>query len=313
MNDSRGSNNPDLYTSAFAALPGNVALIDAAGTIVACNERWRRFALENRGPADAYRGWNYLAVCHNARTDAGPSLARSLEALLAGERDEVLFEYPCHGIDRQYWFLLHATRFEHAGGAFAVISHHDITRRRMAEMEAREQAERDPLTGLYRRHAFTERLRATMGRARRRGERLAVLFIDLDGFKAINDTFGHRAGDTVLATIGERLRGHFREEDAAARYGGDELVLMTSPTEDDPDASCLAERLHAVIGAPIDFGAGSRSIEASIGISVFPDDGRDADSLLFAADEAMYRAKHGGGGGTALAAGAADQARPRSP
>lgn len=305
MTDFCGEKDPELFSSAFAALPGNVALIDAAGTIIASNERWNRFARENRGPADAFAGWNYLTVCRDAHTDAGPSLARSLEALLAGEREAVLFEYPCHGVDRQRWFLLQASRFEYAGGKFAVISHHDITRRRLAEMEAREQAERDPLTGLYRRHAFTERMRAMMGRARRRGERLFVLFIDLDGFKAINDAFGHRAGDTVLATLGERLREQFRDEDAAARYGGDELILMTTPTDEDPDASRLAERLHAVIGEPIDFGADARSIKASIGISVFPEDGRDADSLLFAADEAMYRAKHGGGAGTALAAGAA--------
>jgi diguanylate cyclase (GGDEF)-like protein len=152
-----------------------------------------------------------------------------------------------------------------------------------------------------------------MGRARRREERLFVLFVDLDGFKAINDAFGHHAGDTVLATIGERLREWFRDEDAVARYGGDELILMASPTAEDPDATRLAERLHTVIGAPVDFGGDTRSIKASIGISAFPEDGRDADSLLFAADEAMYRAKHDGGAGTALAVGAASEPGRRPP
>jgi diguanylate cyclase (GGDEF)-like protein len=313
MKATRGQPDADLFASAFAALPGSVALIDSTGTIIAGNERWKRFASENRGPADAFEGWNYLTVCRNARTDAGPSLARSLEALLAGDREEVLFEYPCQGVDRERWFLLQATRFRHAGDAFALINHHDITRRRLAEMEAREQAERDPLTGLYRRHAFTERLREMMGRARRRDEHLFVLFIDLDGFKTINDTHGHRAGDAVLAAIGERLRGQFRDEDALARYGGDELVMMTTPTDEETNATRVAERLHAAIEAPVDFGAGTRGIRASIGVSVFPEDGRDADSLLLAADEAMYRAKHAGGGRTALAAGAAAVTDPPPP
>lgn len=196
MTESRGYNEPDLFSSAFAALPGNVALINGNGTIIAENDSWKRFAPDNRSPAAGFEGWNHLSVCRSALSDAGPSLARSLEALLAREREQMFFEYPCHGVDGQHWSLLEASRFGHAGEVFAVVSHHDITRRRMAEMGARELAERDPLTGLYRRHAC-------------------------------------------------------------------------------------------------------------IGTSVFPEDGRDADSLLFAADEAMYRAIHDGAAGTARARGAA--------
>jgi diguanylate cyclase (GGDEF)-like protein/PAS domain S-box-containing protein len=171
----------------------------------------------------------------------------------------------------------------------------DASVRHQAEVELREQALHDPLTGLPNRALFNDRLSSAIATAQRQDTPLSLLMLDLDGFKAVNDTRGHHAGDLVLVEIASRLSGTLRESDTAARIGGDEFVLMLPAT---PLLGAIetSRALVDFIVAPIAVEGKPLTVGASIGIAVFPNHGRDAQVLLAAADSAMYEAKRSGGG-----------------
>jgi diguanylate cyclase (GGDEF)-like protein/PAS domain S-box-containing protein len=172
---------------------------------------------------------------------------------------------------------------------------HDARTRQRAEAELREQALHDPLTGLANRALLHDRLTSAIAVAQRQDTPLSLLLLDLDGFKAVNDRFGHHAGDIVLVETAARLSGAVRESDTAARLGGDEFVLMLPAT---PLLGSIeaARALVDFIVAPINVDGKALTVGASIGIAVFPNHGRDAEVLLAAADSAMYEAKRSGGG-----------------
>lgn len=171
----------------------------------------------------------------------------------------------------------------------------DASARRRTEEELRERALHDPLTSLPNRALFNDRLSSAIAAAQRNDTPLSLLMLDLDGFKAVNDTRGHRAGDMVLVEIASRLSGTLRESDTAARLGGDEFVLMLPAT---PLLGAIetSRALVDFIVAPIAIDGQALTVGASIGIAVFPNHGRDAQVLLAAADSAMYEAKRSGGG-----------------
>jgi diguanylate cyclase (GGDEF)-like protein/PAS domain S-box-containing protein len=171
----------------------------------------------------------------------------------------------------------------------------DMTTRERADAELREQALHDALTGLPNRTLLDDRLRSAIAVAQRQDTALSLLLLDLDGFKGVNDTWGHHAGDVVLVETAKRLGGTLRESDTAARLGGDEFVLLLPAT---PLIGAIeaARALVDFIVAPIMVDGRPLTVGASIGIAVFPNHGRDPDLLLAAADSAMYDAKHSGGG-----------------
>ncbi len=159
----------------------------------------------------------------------------------------------------------------------------------------RQAALHDHLTGLPNRALFCDRLEHGVQQARRHDRTLAVMFVDLDDFKIINDTYGHDAGDRILQTIAERLKENTRDEDTVSRHGGDEFIVLISEVREEKDISMVAENLIKKIQAPCNINTHdltfSRSIMASIGISIFPKDGATADVLVMSADRAMYVAK----------------------
>jgi diguanylate cyclase (GGDEF)-like protein len=163
--------------------------------------------------------------------------------------------------------------------------------------DAREAARRDPLTGLLTRPAFDEPLRRAVAR-RAEGHHAAVLAIDLDGFKAINDRFGHQAGDEVIAAVGERIRRSIRLTDAAVRRGGDEFSVLLADVPDSATALRLAERIHEEIREPIELDERNVSVGASIGLYVLDPLGRipSLDRIYRTTDRLMYAAKKRGGG-----------------
>jgi diguanylate cyclase (GGDEF)-like protein/PAS domain S-box-containing protein len=171
----------------------------------------------------------------------------------------------------------------------------DASARQQAEANVRERALHDPLTGLPNRALFDDRLSSAIAAAQRNDTPLSLLMLDLDGFKGVNDTRGHHAGDMVLVEIASRLSGILRESDTAARLGGDEFVLMLPAT---PLLGAIeaSRALVDFIVAPISIEGKPLTVGASIGIAVFPNHGRDPQVLLAAADSAMYEAKRSGGG-----------------
>jgi diguanylate cyclase len=158
------------------------------------------------------------------------------------------------------------------------------------------QAHHDALTQLPNRLLFRERLEREIARSERAESELAVLFVDLDHFKAINDTQGHGAGDQLLRVAAERIRSAVRESDTVARYGGDEFTVLLAGLHDHNNALRVARKIVEALSVPFKVAGVDSFLSASVGISVFPNDGRDADALLRNADLAMYRAKVAGRG-----------------
>ncbi len=172
-----------------------------------------------------------------------------------------------------------------------VVTLSDITEARLLAARVTHQATHDALTGMPNRVLLEDRLRLAIARARRYRSRLAVLFIDLDRFKTVNDGFGHNVGDQLLVQVVERLRARLREEDTLARLGGDEFVVVAENVEPLPAVDRLAAKLRAAFALPFVLEQEEVYLSATVGIALFPQDGQDVDGLLKSADQAMYRAK----------------------
>jgi diguanylate cyclase (GGDEF)-like protein len=157
--------------------------------------------------------------------------------------------------------------------------------------KASHAASHDPLTGLANRRVFFDRLQHTIEIARRHGTLVGVVFIDLDGFKYVNDTFGHAAGDELLRQIAQRLDTTLRRADTVARYGGDEFVVLLEDLRDDRDLKSAVRRAASVFAKPYLLNGEQYRTRGSVGVSVFPRDGEDAQTLVQRADRAMYEAK----------------------
>lgn len=170
----------------------------------------------------------------------------------------------------------------------------EVEQRRLAQDRLNQLAYYDALTGLRNREAFREQLQQETDAAAKRDARLAVLFIDIDRLKNINDSYGHPVGDLVIQRAAERLNGCLRSHDNISRFGGDEFVVLVRDMETPADAERVAHRLIHSLAAPIDIGVAQAYISVSIGIAVFPDDARSPEDLLKNADTAMYQAKGGG-------------------
>jgi diguanylate cyclase (GGDEF)-like protein len=165
---------------------------------------------------------------------------------------------------------------------------------RRVEAMLQHQASHDRLTGLPNRMLFDERLSLALAHTHRYGEILAVVFLDLDNFKTINDTLGHAVGDRLLQIVAERLRGCLRPEDVLARWGGDEFTLLLFPIGNAEDTAKIATKILDTLNAPLKLEGQELHIKASLGIALAPYDGEDAETLLKNADAAMYRAKQQG-------------------
>jgi diguanylate cyclase (GGDEF)-like protein/PAS domain S-box-containing protein len=180
------------------------------------------------------------------------------------------------------------------GSAHFVLVLEDISERRTAEERLRRLANFDGLTGLANRAHMQMRLTEAVGQARRSQKGIAVLFVDLDRFKQVNDTLGHAAGDQLLVGVAERIEACIRRTDIAARWGGDEFVVLLDPVRSSADAMRVAQKLVADISRPLPVGAGTVDVSCSIGIATYPEDGVSEHRLLDHADVAMYEAKSSG-------------------
>jgi diguanylate cyclase (GGDEF)-like protein len=193
------------------------------------------------------------------------------------------------------WSQLTARRVGEDDGAEAIILVlTDITPLKQREEMAWHQANHDELTGLPNRRLLVENARRLLSVAKRRDRLAALMVLDLDGFKAVNDAFGHAAGDAMLRRVAVRLSMALREYDLIARTGGDEFVVLLPEVDDVDAARAVAEKLTAAAREEVTIGERLTQIGVSVGIAVFPVDGQDFDVLLRRADEAMYASKQAG-------------------
>ena len=180
------------------------------------------------------------------------------------------------------------------GWALAIFT--DITERKEQEKLIQKQALEDDLTGVPNRRAFNETLKRSLSRSRRKKKSAGLLLIDLDGFKALNDTHGHKVGDIALQMIAERLNRGVRTEDFVARLGGDEFAVIVDSMDNVKIVEDVANRILAEVHKPIRMEGREIPLDLSIGIAVFPADAVDGEELYRAADRALYRAKKAGRG-----------------
>jgi diguanylate cyclase (GGDEF)-like protein/PAS domain S-box-containing protein len=199
------------------------------------------------------------------------------------------------------WALENVRRIAGAGNAPPMLEGIllDISDRKRAEQEIAFKAYHDPLTGLPNRALFLDRLAVALAQARRARTPLAVLFLDLDNMKSINDTFGHATGDRVLTAVGERLARALRGGDTVARVGGDEFLVLLADN-DEKEAEEVARKILELLSAPLTLEPDELYLTTSVGVALFPGDGEDAETLIRHADGAMYRVKEAGGHGLEL-------------
>jgi len=238
----------------------------------------------------------WLALVH---PDDRAGYNRAVARHLKGDSSFFYHEYRVRAHDGSYrWIASRGEAIRNRRGRATLMagSVSDITVRRQSEARIRDLAFHDQLTGLQNRAALADRLDIELARNRgREPSRTAVLFIDIDRFKDINDVHGHQIGDRLLVKLAKRLRACVRASDTLARQGGDEFIVVLSDVDEHADLMEIARKLLASVEAPLDVKGIEMLVTASIGISIYPDDAGDADTLFSNADTAMYDAKAAGG------------------
>ncbi|MGH2915534.1 MAG: putative bifunctional diguanylate cyclase/phosphodiesterase, partial [Solirubrobacteraceae bacterium] len=250
------------------------------------------------GYADAeVTGWPFERLLHPDEQDR--LVRRLTDGAAAGGRDEVIECMLAHKDgSRRHFEILHTDLTADPSVGGIVLNGRDVSERKAFEEQLAHQAFHDPVTHLANRALFNERVRHAVARTLREGVGMAVLFVDLDDFKTVNDSLGHAAGDRVLLGVAQRISGAVRAADTAARFGGDEFAILLEDVTDVQPAAETAERILASLGEPMHLEHNELTIRASLGISVAePGAATDADELIRNADAAMYIAKADGKGG----------------
>ncbi len=277
---------------AVESLQEGFALFDAEDRLVLINDEYRR--VNPAAPDILDRGLRYEDLLR-----ANVKRGTIVEAV--GREEDFIRERvqqhrdPGNTILRQFtngmWYLIKEARTPEGGTALTFV---DITKQKQVEEQIRRQANYDSLTELPNRMLFRDRLTRAIVSARRENGLVALLFIDLDRFKVVNDTLGHIVGDRLLRKAAERLQASVREVDTVARLGGDEFTIILQDIARTEDAAIVANKVIDSLGKPFLLDGHEAFIGASIGITVFPSDGDNAATLLRNADVAMYRAKDAG-------------------
>jgi len=243
-------------------------------------------------------GRNMHALIYHTRPDGSASPHEGCRILLALGKQEIV-----HANDELFWrkdgssfpaeYRSHPI-IRHGKIAGAVITFMDISERKQAEEKIQRLAHYDSLTGLPNRELFMDRMAQALALVRRNGSGLSLFFLDLDGFKTVNDTSGHKAGDDVLKIVAGYLRACVREVDTVARLGGDEFTLILPGIVEEAQAAIVADKIITALDKPINIADNAFHLGASIGIAIYAADGADMDALINNADQAMYAAKAAG-------------------
>lgn len=283
-----------LPDAVLNSLDAHIVVIDGKGQIHYVNQAWLDFAASNGSQIDDWLSVNYLSVCEATVAEDTDS-ARVLEGLHTVIQNQVpffVYEYPCHAVKEQSWYLLRAVPLRDVPDRF-VISHHNITRNKLVEQQAERLALEDPLTELYNRRGLSLEASEEFARAIRQQTEISVVWIDIDHFKFYNDFYGHQAGDHCLVQIAKVLRHHIRRPgDIIARVGGDEFLLIL-PSTPAPDAYQIVESIRQSIFDMNLILPGSDRITISAGITTsIPNRKDDFKQRAYQeADEALYKAK----------------------
>jgi diguanylate cyclase (GGDEF)-like protein len=281
------------FDAAINNMSQGLCFFDAAHRLIVCNDRYvEMYDL----PCNRVGPGTPLAEIVDLRFEAGSFPAMSRDEYLHWRTKVAISNEPTDSIVELKNGRTFKIRHRPMPDGGWVATHEDITEQRRSEVKIEYMAHHDALTDLANRVLLNERLEHALGRRIHREEMVAVHHLDLDQFKAVNDTFGHPAGDKLLKIVADRLRGLARETDTIARMGGDEFVIVQAPIKDPAEATSLAQRMIGLMSEPFDIDGHQAVIGASIGIAVGPGDGLRPEKLLRNADLALYRAKGDGRG-----------------
>ncbi|HET6720537.1 MAG TPA: diguanylate cyclase, partial [Rhodocyclaceae bacterium] len=285
------SYNKALFANSYIPM---VVMDPASDVFIDCNDA--AVEIYRLGGRHQVLGKTVLDVSPPTQYDGSPSAAAAARHVAkAREQGLQVFEWRHRRADGQEWDAeVRLMSLRVGGKELLQFSLRDITAQKLAEADIWRRANFDILTGLANRNLLRERLERAIADARRSSLKLGVLFLDLDGFKAVNDTLGHGAGDELLIEAARRLERCVREQDTAARLGGDEFVLLIHHLDGPEDLARVATAALASLNQPFLIAGNSRQISTSIGIAVYPDDAETADALLDLADRALYQAKKQG-------------------
>jgi diguanylate cyclase (GGDEF)-like protein/PAS domain S-box-containing protein len=281
----------ERYRAVVSALGEGVVLVGRDRRVLACNPAAAAILRIDREALVAGAPWPML------RDDGAemPFEETPVAATLATGQDATGVVVALrHADGTRAWISLTTRALTEASGGpptSVVASFADVTERRVFQQQLEHAAFHDALTGLPNRKLFMEKLDHALELARRRDERVAVAFLDLDRFKTINDTLGHEAGDRLLAEIGHRLADSVRGSDLVARLGGDEFCAILTGVADPAAARSIAQRMLAAVTPALEFDGHDFFVTASIGIALYPDHATEPSILLRQADDAMYRVK----------------------
>jgi diguanylate cyclase (GGDEF)-like protein len=281
--------NRDGLVPYLDAVRQGLLMIDGSGAVVAASAPARHLLdrLKVSLPADA-SAVRLLGALRGGTAQDRRAAMRAVR-LAVERRQPTVFEL------RRADHTVQADLHPVAGGRW-VVTLEDVSTRKATEARADEMARLDPLTGLPNRLLLRERLAESLARLARTGEACALLLVDLDRFKPVNDTLGHPVGDALLEKVADRLRSTVRPTDTVARIGGDEFVILQTGIRDAAGTQALARRIVDLIGRTYMVEGHLLTIGASVGVALAPEDGTDADRLLKNADLALYRAKLDGRG-----------------
>lgn len=294
--------SPAFLKQVIDSLTEHIVVIRNDGGIVFVNRPWVDFCCQNEGPElTSWAEVNYLDVCRQA-TEAGEDFGlqalEGIKKVIDGKKELFYLEYPCHSPSQQRWFMMRVTPLHLRETSLYVISHQNITERKLAEEEVRKRARLDGLTGIANRRHLDEFLQGEWRRAVRHEQPVTLAMFDIDHFKMFNDTYGHQAGDDCLIQVA-RVLSQFsqRPEDLCARYGGEEFVLVFGNTDQKQALPLVAKAMDAVraLGIPNEKAPTQPTLTISVGLAtVTPDRERAASDLVGEADRLLYQAKEQG-------------------
>lgn len=305
----RSENDYRLLVNAFAHTADGIMILDTERRIVAVNHAFT--TITGYTPEEVL-GEVFIRP-KTVKIPGPPLFAVWTDTLTAGRWEGELWNVRKNGELYPMRLSLSAVHDGRRGAVnhyVAVFS--DISPHKAQEERLKYRAAHDSLTGLPNRAEFERACREAIERERLRGRRLAVLYIDLDDFKPVNDTHGHEVGDDLLRALAIRMKQMMRETDLVARVGGDEFSVLLTDLDDESRGYIVACKLLGLLSQPVVTKRGTHQVGASIGISVYPIDGDEPRALLRRADAAMYRVKQGGRGGVAFYSGQGESQTPSS-
>ncbi len=303
----------NLFQSTFEQMPLGALLVNAQTLrILSSNMEASRLLQYTQEEMNQLFLWNVDRSCCPSRMNGEP------EAFMPSEEEAPCVDtrklsyarhliYPSMHTNKASYIRKDRTEFPtestlrslHAGNGEELLQvvFRDISEEKRSLEQIEYLALHDPLTGLSNRNQLQQRVAQAQSMAERRGGHYALLFVDLDHFKTINDTMGHEVGDSLLRNVADRLQGCIRLEDTLCRAGGDEFILLLNQVDEPEDAAAVAEKIVELVSGEMTLASQTLTVTPSIGISIYPQDGRDYSTLFRHADMAMYQAKEGGRSG----------------